>query len=344
MQRKKHPCRRTPPAWVGRQDDGGNTRGGLLQAEQTHFTHTPTRGNTPLFAPAPSSDHGMRKLRGSVIRAARTTGQTQQQRFSHSAAPCQGSAHRRTLASLARSLRAIRPRPVSGASSSQPAVVERVCAAKRADGGQQQMLGCAPLACPALWANQSQTLQCRSPDAGSVGRAYDGWCFCICSHPRRGTVHTARSTHGTDLLLRTNSSNACGVTERVGRAGPVVSVAEMSLLLLMQAAGYDDGSSDCAGHAVCTVLLYVQLLHKYTYYLLYIQTHMTSERRGRIAGRRTPARTATAVISEATNASVPLLFRMRDVAPPGTHARGDGSDGSRARIHQQQPGVIWQGV
>ncbi|KAM0700564.1 hypothetical protein Q7P35_012285 [Cladosporium inversicolor] len=143
MQRKKHPCRRTPPAWVGRQDDGGNTRGGLLQAGQTHFTHTPTRGNTPLFAPAPSSDHGMRKLRGSVIRAAQTTGQTQQQRFSHSAAPCQGStcfAHRRTLASLARSLRAIRPRPVSGASSSQPAVVERVCAAKRADGGQQQML------------------------------------------------------------------------------------------------------------------------------------------------------------------------------------------------------------
>ena len=78
VQRKKHPYRRTPPAWVGRQDDGGNTRGGLLQAGQTHFTHTPTRGNTPLFAPAPSSDHGMRKLRGSVIRAARTTGQTQQ--------------------------------------------------------------------------------------------------------------------------------------------------------------------------------------------------------------------------------------------------------------------------
>ena len=200
VQRKKHPYRRTPPAWVGRQDDGGNTRGGLLQAGQTHFTHTPTRGNTPLFAPAPSSDHGMRKLRGSVIRAARTTGQTQQQRFSHSAAPCQGSAHRRTLASLARSLRAIRPRPVSGASSSSSSSgASSVFAAKRADGGEQQMLGCAaPLACPALWANQSQTLQCRSPDAGSVGRAYDGWCFCICSHPRRGTVHTARSTHGTD--------------------------------------------------------------------------------------------------------------------------------------------------
>ena len=172
MQRKKHPCRRTPPAWVGRQDDGGNTRGGLLQAEQTHFTHTPTRGNTPLFAPAPSSDHGMRKLRGSVIRAARTTGQTQQQRFSHSAAPCQGSAHRRTLASLASSLRAIRPRPVSGASSSQLAVVERVCAAKRADGGgeqQQQQRGEAPPHYPSRRANQRQRVQCRSPDAGSVG-------------------------------------------------------------------------------------------------------------------------------------------------------------------------------
>lgn len=267
MQRKKHPCRRTPPAWVGRQDDGGNTRGGLLQAGQTHFTHTPTRGNTPLFAPAPSSDHGMRKLRGSVIRAAQTTGQTQQQRFSHSAAPCQGStcfAHRRTLASLARSLRAIRPRPVSGASSSQPAVVERVCAAKRADGGQQQMLGCAPLACPALWANQSQTRQCRSPDAGSVGRAYDGWCFCICSHPRRGTVHTARSTHGTDLLLRTNSSNACGVTERVGRAGPV-GVAGVLLLLLMPAAGYDDGSSDCAGNSVLYCCMYSCCTNIHTY-------------------------------------------------------------------------------
>jgi hypothetical protein len=166
---------------LGGHDDGGNTRGGLLQAGQTHFTHTPTRGNTPLFAPAPPSDHGMRKLRGSVIRAARTTGQTQQQQrlFSHSAAPCQGSAcFAHACASLARSLRAIRPRPVSGASSSSSGS-SSVCAAKRADGGEQQMLGCAPLACPALWANQSQTLQCRSPDAGSVGRAYDGWCFCI---------------------------------------------------------------------------------------------------------------------------------------------------------------------
>ena len=167
---KRHPCRRTPPAW---HDDGGNTRGGLLQAGQTHFTHTPTHdGKTPLFAPAPSSDHGMRKLRGSVIRAARTTGQTQQQqqRFSHSA-PCQGSAcsaHACEPGSL------VAGDPAATCLWSEPAaavVVERFCAAKRADGGQQQMLGCAPLACPALWANQSQTLQCRSPDAGSVGRA-----------------------------------------------------------------------------------------------------------------------------------------------------------------------------
>ena len=153
-------------------DDGGNTRGGLLQAGQTHFTHTPTHdGKTPLFAPAPSSDHGMRKLRDSVIRAARTTGQTQQQQqwFSHSA-PCQGSAcfaHACEPGSL------VAGDPAATCLWSEPAaaVVERVCAAKRADGGQQQMLGCAPLACPALWANQSQTLQCRSPDAGSVGRA-----------------------------------------------------------------------------------------------------------------------------------------------------------------------------
>ena len=82
------------------------------------------------------------------------------------------------------------------------------------------------------------------------------------------------------------------------------------------AAGSDDVSSDCAA---------VWLYHPYVLYStaqMYIHRYVTSEGSGRIAGSaayaRLGLRRSRRAISEAAKASVPLLFRMRDVALSGT--------------------------
>lgn len=177
-------------------DDGGNTRGGLLQAGQTHFTHTPTRGNTPLFAPAPSSDHGMRKLRGSVIRAARTTGQTQQQWFSHSA-PCQGSAcfaHACEPGSL------VAGDPAATCLWSEPAaaVVQRVL---RCETSGRRPAADARLCSTSLPSTVGQP----EPDTAmsQPGRwlrreselAYDGWCFFAYAHTHGAVRYIQHGAH-----------------------------------------------------------------------------------------------------------------------------------------------------
>lgn len=75
----------------------------------------------------------------------------------------------------------------------------------------------------------------------------------------------------TDLLLRTNSSNACGVTEREGRAGPL-SVAGVLLLLSLLMQLQDDTM------ALLTVLdtLYVPTASTAQIYI-HAHIHMTSE-------------------------------------------------------------------
>jgi len=104
--------------------------------------------------------------------------------------------------------------------------------------------------------------------------------------------------------------------ERIGQ-GFLMGVAGVLLLMMMMQ--LQDPTM-----SLLTVLA-VWLYHPYVQYStaqMYTHGYMTSEGRGRIAGSAAYARLGLRrrrrVISEAAKASVPLLFRMRDVALSGT--------------------------
>ena len=103
--------------------------------------------------------------------------------------------------------------------------------------------------------------------------AYDGWCFFAYAHTHGAVRYIQHGAHTvlTDLLLRTNSSNACGVTEREGRAG-TLSVAGVLLLLLLLMQLQDDTMAllTVLGTLyVCTYIKYCTNIHTCTH----IHTH-----------------------------------------------------------------------
>jgi hypothetical protein len=155
---------------------GGNTHGGLLQAGQhTSHTHTPLsllQQSSSFLGPWHAQASGQRDTCRSDDWAERLA-----------TAPPRARAFRALHACLARCGRSGRDLSLS---LPLPSALrnERTAASSSA-----------PLSvCPARRANQSQTLQCFAARALAPSGAHMTAGAFACSHPRRGTVHTARCT------------------------------------------------------------------------------------------------------------------------------------------------------